>query len=295
VDVTAEATVTPIAQAVDVPFLAASIGEGSVNVVRTGARDYRDQASDLATAAPVSQLEVDVRLGSRHPLVTRDAWMLIDRATVNNRAPLMSGEQFGLLSVLKNLKQKIPARAETFSTVHTVTACSTSGVDPTTVVTVTPAIPLAGTTNAYLHQGYYMRVRQSAQPGVESGYVAPIFNNIGAGSDQLEFLNDDTDHTHVLPSDLAIERRNRESTAARYARPMLKWIDTDPADIWWEILTVHLAWPAERIGRGDMGHGARAGLPPRVEDIEPDDADAQGTAARHAATERRRRAVRGTI
>jgi hypothetical protein len=52
-------------------------------------------------------------------------------------------------------------------------------------------------------------------------------------------------------------------------------VDTDPADIWWEILTVHLLWPAERVGRGDMGHGARAGLPPRVEDIEPDDDDAQ--------------------
>jgi hypothetical protein len=274
VDVTAEATVTPIAQEIDVPFMAASIGEGSVNVMRTGARDFRDQASDLATSVPVSQLEVDVRLGSRHPRVTRDAWMLIDRATVNNRAPSAGAEQFGLLSVLKNLKQKIPARTETFSTVHTVTACSTSGVNPSTVVTVTPAIPLAGTTNAYLHQGYYMRVRQSAQPGVESGSVAPIFNNIGAGSDQLEFLNDDTDHTHVLPSDLAIGDVI-EIHSARYARPLLKWVDADPADIWWEILTVHLLWPAERIGRGDMGHGARAGLPPRVEDIEPDDDDAQ--------------------
>jgi hypothetical protein len=93
VDVTAEATVTPIAQEIDVPFMAASIGEGSVSVVRTGARDFRDQASDLATSVPVSQLEVDVRLGSRHPRVTRDAWMLIDRATVNNRAPSAGAEQ----------------------------------------------------------------------------------------------------------------------------------------------------------------------------------------------------------
>jgi hypothetical protein len=87
VDVTAEATVEPIAQEIDVPFLAASIGEGSVSVVRTGARDYRDQASDLATSAPVSALEVDVRLGSRNVVAPRDAWMLLDRATVNNRAP----------------------------------------------------------------------------------------------------------------------------------------------------------------------------------------------------------------
>jgi hypothetical protein len=66
-----------------------------------------------------------------------------------------------------------------------------------------------------------------------------------------------------------------EIHSARYERPTLTWLDTDPADIWWELLTVYLQWPAERIGRGDMGHGARAGLPPRVEDIEPGDDDAQ--------------------
>jgi hypothetical protein len=269
VDVTAEATVTPIAQEIDVPFMAASIGEGSVSVVRTGARDFRDQASDLATSAPVSQLEVDVRLGSRHPLVTRDAWMLIDRAAVNNRAPSAGAEQFGLLSVLKNLKQKIPARTETFSTVHTVTASVTSG-GSSTVVTVTPAIPLRWDAGAYTHQGYFMRVRQSHRRPVWRAATSRVFTNIGAGSTSSSFVPDHTQSCRTISR----WRRHRVHSA-RYARPLLKWVDADPADIWWEILTVHLLWPAERIGRGDMGHGARAGLPPRVEDIEPDDDDAQ--------------------
>jgi hypothetical protein len=265
VDVTAEATVEPIAQEIDVPFLAASIGEGSVSVVRTGARDYRDQASELATSTPVSQLEVDVRLGSRVSTVPRDSWMLIDRGTVNNRAPASGVEQFGLLSVLRNLKQKIPARAETFSTAHTVTACSSSAVgDTSTTLSVTPAIPFAATDGAYTNQGYFLRVRASSQVGVESGYVQIITGNT---SGNLLFVP-------ALPNNL-IAGDVVEIHSARYKRPTLTWIDTDLADIWWEILTLHLQWPAERIGRGDMGHGARAGLPPRVEDIEPGDADAQ--------------------
>jgi hypothetical protein len=265
VDVTAEATVEPIAQEIDVPFLTAGIGEGSVSVVRTGARDYRDQASDLATSAPVSALEVDVRLGSRLASVPRDAWMLLDRATVNNRAPSSGAEQFGMLSVLKNLKQKIPARTETFNTVHTVTASVTSG--GATKLTVTPAIPFAGIPGAYSNQGYFMRVRSSSVAGVTSGYVRIINGNDGTIPDHLTFVPE-------LPNDLA-NGDVIEIHSGRYERPLLKWEDTDFADIWWEILTIHGQQPAERIGRGDMGHGARAGLPPRVEDIEPGDEDAQ--------------------
>lgn len=265
VDVTAEATVDLIAQEIDVPFLAASIGQGNVSVVRTGARDYRDQASDLATSAPVSALEVDVRLGSRHPGVPRDAWMLIDRATVNNRVPSAGAEQFPLLSVLKNLKTKIPARAETFNTVHTVTGSVTSS--GSTVVSVTPAIPFSGVAGAYANQGYFMRVRSSSVAGVESGYVTVINSNSGAGFDKLGFVPE-------LPNDLA-NGDVIEVHSGRYARPLVTYEDADLADIWWDVLTLYLLQPAERIGRGDMGHGARAGLPPRVEDIEPGDDDAQ--------------------
>jgi hypothetical protein len=265
VDVTAEASVEPIAQEIDVPFLTAGIGEGSVTVVRTGVRDYRDQASDLATSAPVSALEVDVRLGSRLASVPRDAWMLLDRATVNNRAPSSGAEQFGMLSVLKNLKQKIPARTETFNTVHTVTASVTSG--GATKLTVTPAIPFAGIPGAYSNQGYFMRVRSSTVAGVTSGYVRVINGNDGTIPDHLTFVPE-------LPNDLA-NGDVIEIHSGRYERPLLKWEDADLADIWWEILTIHDQQPAERIGRGDMGHGARAGLPPRVEDIEPGDDDAQ--------------------
>jgi hypothetical protein len=112
-----------------------------------------------------------------------------------------------------------------------------------------------------------MRVRSSAVAGVESGYVRVINGNDGTIPDHLTFVPE-------LPNDLA-NGDVIEIHSGRYERPLLKWEDADLADIWWEILTIHLQQPAERIGRGDMGHGARAGLPPRVEDIEPDDDDAQ--------------------
>jgi hypothetical protein len=147
VDVTAEATVEPIAQEIDVPFLAASIGEGSVSVVRTGARDYRDQASDLATSHPVSALEVDVRLGSRHPLVPRSAWMLIDRGTVNNRAPSVGAEQFGLLSVLK--KPQAEDSGADRDVQHRAHRHGLGHEQRCDVVSVTPAIPFSGVPGAY--------------------------------------------------------------------------------------------------------------------------------------------------
>lgn len=272
VDVSAEATVQEIPQAIDVPWCAAGIGEGSVSIVRTGARDFRDAGSELATTAPVTQLEVDVRLGSRHPGVPRDAWLLLDRATVNNRTPSSGAEQFNLLSALRRTKRKVPARVETFNTLHTVTSCSTtSGF---TTLHVTPAIPLVGTVDAYLHQGYYMRVRSSAQPGVETGFVTTIYNNSGGGHDLLQFTDDATDNTQVLPNNL-VAGDVIEIHSARFARPIITWEDTDLADIWWEILTVWLDIPPEQIGRGDMGHGGRAGIPPRVDDIEPGDPTTQ--------------------
>jgi hypothetical protein len=262
VDVSAEATVTPIAQAIDVPFLAASIGEGSVSIVRTGARDYRDQASDLATTTSVSDLEVDVRLGSRHPLVPRSAWMLRDRATVNNRTPSSSAESFNLLSILKLLKQKIPQRQETFNELLTV-ASSVSDSTETVVVMTTP-IPDGAAIDAYLNQQYYIRVHDSDQPGVLTGLIAPIYNG---SSSSLVFQP-------PLPNDFA-PGDLLEIHSARYTQPVLSWKDADPADIWWEIFTVHCLVPPERIGRGDMGSGGRSGLPPRVTDRAPGDPESQ--------------------
>jgi hypothetical protein len=262
VDVSAEATVTPIAQAIDVPFLAASIGEGSVSIIRTGARDYRDQASDLATTVPVSDLEIDVRLGSRNAIAPRASWMLLDRATVNNRTPSSGSESFNLLSILKLLKQKIPQRVETFNELLTV-ATSVSGSGET-VVNMTTPIPDGANPDAYLDQHYYIRVHDSAQPGVQTGFVSEIENGTGTALVfEPELPND------FLAGDLL------EIHSARYTQPVLSWKDADPADVWWEIITVHCAVPPERIGRGDMGSGGRSGLPPKVTDRAPGDADTQ--------------------
>jgi hypothetical protein len=262
VDVSAEATVRPIAQEIDVPFLAAAIGEGSVSIVRTGARDYRDQASDLATTAPVSALEIDVRLGSRNVVAPRDAWMLLERAAVNNRTPSAGAEQFNLLSYRKLLKQKIPQRQETFNELLTVASSITSSGE--TVVVMTTPIPNGAGTDAYLDQHYYIRVHGSAQPGVLTGFVSEIYNG---SSSSLVFQPQ-------LPNDF-VAGDLLEIHSARYAQPVLSWKDADPADIWWEILTVHCLVPPERIGRGDMGAGGRSGLPPHVTDRAPGDAETQ--------------------
>ncbi|HVX39619.1 MAG TPA: hypothetical protein VHB25_08600 [Gemmatimonadaceae bacterium] len=258
IDVSAEAIVDPIAQQIDVPFLAAGIGEGSVTVLRTGQRDHRDPGSDLASRYAASQLEVDVRLGSRHPLVPRAAWLLGDRAFVNNRTPGASAEQFGLLSYLKILKQKIPVRTETVNTVHTVTAATPSGV------TVTPELPEIQGSNlahAYSGQGYYLRVRQSTQAGVGSGYLQTIDDN--TAPDTVTFIE-------AMPGTLAAGDVV-EVHSAQFAQIPLTWQDADPADVWWEILTVHCAVPPERIGRSDLAGAARSGMPPHVADRAPGD------------------------
>lgn len=262
-DASAEAIVDPLPQQVDVPFLAAGVGEGSVTLLRTGQRDYHDVASDLTAATAASQLEVEVRLGSRHPLVTRDKWLLTDRAFVNNREPAAAGEQFNLLSYLKLLKQKIPQRAETINTVHTVTAATT------TAVSVTPALPAVNGSNAAHAYGtpMYMRVRQSSQTGVSTGYVQTIDDNTGPNT--LAF-NAATPLPGTLVAGDVIEVHS-----GQYAQNPLIWQDADPADVWWEILTVHCAIPAERIGRADLGTAQRSGLPPRVTDRAPGDAVTQ--------------------
>src|SRR5581483_12246719 len=125
VDASAEAIVEPLAQQIEIPYLAAGIGEGAVTLVRTGRRDYHDVGSDLVAGAALPQLEVVTRLGSRHPRVPRDQWLTIDRALVNTRDPSPTGERLSLLSYLKLTKTQIPARQETINSVHTVTAATT--------------------------------------------------------------------------------------------------------------------------------------------------------------------------
>jgi hypothetical protein len=258
-DLSAESTVEPLSQEVALPFLAASIGEGSVSIVRAGRRDYRDVGSDLATATADTQLEVDVYLGSRHPAVTRKDWFHAARASVSSRQPTPTQEILSLLSMAKTLKRKIPGRVESINAVHTVTSASL------TQISVTPQ--LVGVTaagNEYDGRGYYLRVRKSTQTGIETGTVATIAGNTGLST--LDFVQ--LTGTLIAGDEIEVH-------SARYVQPSLSWANRDPADIWWEIFTLHLLVPSDRIGRSDVGTAGRAGLPPRVTDRAPGDAATQ--------------------
>jgi hypothetical protein len=266
VDLSAESTVTHMSQEVSVPFLQASVGEGSVAVVRTGRRDYHDPAADLAVAGPDTTLEADVYLGSRHPAIGRADWFHLARATVSNRHPTDTDETFSLLSIAKTLKRKIPERIESISSVHTVQA--TLPAPSTTQFRVSPALVGASPTgNEYDGKGYYIRVRKSAVAGVSTGTVWIISGNTGV--DLLDFGG-----SFALPAALAAGDVI-EVHSGTFVQPSLSWVDRDPADIWWDLLTVQRGIPSDRIGRADVGTTGRAGLPPRVTDRAPGDATTQ--------------------
>jgi hypothetical protein len=258
VDVSLEATAKLLPKEIGVPFLAGSVGEGSLKVIRTGERDYHDPGTELAANYPTTKLEADLYLGSRNPLVTRANWLLMDRASITNRQPTQTSETFTLLSYAKTLKRKIPALVESINSLHTITGTPTS-----IALAVSPALP--GTTiggNQYDNAKYYIRVRSATNPAAV-GYQQIIAGNTNTG--QLDF----DAGTAPLEFDL-VAGDVIEVHSGRYIQAALEWIDADPADVWWEILTVHLAVPSERIGRGDLGRAGRAGLPPTVVDREPD-------------------------
>jgi hypothetical protein len=261
-DVSLESNVGFLRHEVNVPFLAASIGEGNVRVLRTGRRDFGDVASTLGANYPTSRLEADLFLSSTHPSIGRDKWFLVDRALVTSRTPTPTSEAFPLLSPLKQLKRKIPARVEAISTVHVVQSGTTASA-----VIVLPALPLttAPSGNEYDNKKYYLRVRSSTQVGVETGNYFTIAGNTGTG--QLDF-------SPAMPGTL-IAGDVVEVHSGTFAQPLLEWIDEDPAVIWWEILTIHLGIPNVLIGRGDLGRAGRAGLPPKVTDRAPGDATTQ--------------------
>lgn len=267
VDVSLESQVTPLTQAIDVPYLTGAIGEGTLAIMRTGQRDYHDAGTELAVSAPSSQLEVDVYLGSRHPDAVRSTWCQIDRALVSNRQPTSTAEQYTTLSFLSTIKRAIPTRQETINAVLVVSAATA------TQVTVTGALPdTTSSGHEYNAQNYYMRVRQSSQAGVETGYVQTIGGSTGTG--HLDFGG--STGVPKLPGTL-ITDDTIEVHSAKYLQPVLSWIDQDPADIWWEILTVHCEVPPERIGRSGIGTTGRSGLPPTVTDRAPGDPTAQAS------------------
>lgn len=246
---------------VDVPLLKAAIGEGEMRVIKPGARDYQDPATDIASAKAPPTLEADVFLATDHPGVAREHWLHLNRATVSNRQPGLLEERFTLLSYLRRLKVKIPRRKETVNTVHRVLAGSTA-----LQLIVTPN--LIGTTtlgNEYDGAGYYIRVRKTASTTAPVGYLQQITGNTGV--DRLDFAD-------PLPDILAVNDEI-EVHSARFTQPVLSWVDADPADVWWELLTVHVGITPDRLGMAGLGRAKRSGLPPTVLERAPGDAATQ--------------------
>jgi hypothetical protein len=271
IEASVESTVDPMTQEVAIPFLTPSIGEGSITLVRTGRRDYRDLASDLATSGPDTQIECDIYLGSRHPQVGREDWFHTTRALVSTRQPSATNERLSLLSIAKKLKRNVPARIESINVAHTVV----SGPSPTTQqVRVSPALAGASTSgNEYDGRAYYIRVRKSAVPQLAPGSIFVISGNTGV--DKLDFTaNADPALSKELPAAFAVGDEI-EVHSGQYLQPALTWVNQDPADIWWELQTVHRGIPTDRIGRSDVGTTSRSGLPPKVTDRAPGDAVTQ--------------------
>lgn len=260
VDISAEATVEAIAHEIQLPYCQAGIGEGRVSIVRSGGRDYLDPPTQIATNYPLSKLEFDHYLGSSHPKITRDRWLLLERGAVTNREPGASSESLPVLSALKALKKKIPLRVETINTVHTVQAGTTTGQ-----VNVSPNLQSSPAAGDYLGKGYYMRVRSSSQAGVSSGFIQTIDSNASASA--LSF-------TTALPGTL-IAGDIIEVHSAQFIAPTVQWIDADPADVWLDLLTNYGAVPLERVGYGGSGQVSRSGMPPKVTDRAPGDATTQ--------------------
>lgn len=264
VDVSREMIVAPLSRDINVPFLAATVGDGSIRVLRTGRRDYRDAATTLGSTQPATKLEADIWLRSSHPNVTRDKWLRLDRAAVVDRAPDELGETFQLLSFLTMMQREIPLPQESINTVHTV-----QGSPSPTPLAFVVSPNLQGATvggSEYTGKNYYIRSRREPNapaPAVPEGAVALIAsqtnaNQINVNSGDLQTAPNAGDKFEVHSGTL---------NAGDFS-----YKDQDPADVWWAILTDKLQIPPERIG---LGHLPRGGKPPTVTDRAPGDAATQ--------------------
>jgi hypothetical protein len=266
-DVSVEAIPTMPTREISLPWPKASIPEGKLRVVRFGSRDYLDVGSVLGSTSATSRLEADIFLASRHPSITRDKWFRLERMMVSSRLPSATSEEFTLLSYAARLKRKIPQKAETLSSVHTVASSTTAQV---IVSTTPPSSALPGTTptgNEYDGKNYYMRVRSTSAANIPVGFVATIQGNagqVGLGTTGLDF-------TPSLPQAL-VAGDVIEVHSGVFATQVVSYTNADPADVWWDVLTNLLAIPPERIGIGALPRGGR---PPKVTDIAPGDVTTQ--------------------
>lgn len=258
IDVSLEAVVDPVEQAISVPFCEAMIGQGTVSIVRTGRRDFNDPGTAVAIAGAASAIEAEIMLASDHPDAVRSEWLTVTRAPASDRLPSATSERFTLLSVLKQLQAKIPARVETVNLVAKVVAASTASIALENV----DGSPIALPGLPYTGLNYYLRVRESSAAGIETGYIQTI--ETSTAPNLLGFVLVHLPGT-LNAGDIV------EIHSGLTAQPVLQWVDQDPADIWWELLTVQRSIPPDRIGRADLGIAGRSGLPPRVTDRAPGD------------------------
>lgn len=260
-DISVESILSLPSREIATPFLAASIPEASVKVLRIGSRDYLDVATSLGSSQSPPKLEAEIYLASRHPSITRDKWLRLEKMPVTNRNPSSSAEDFTLLSYGSKLKRKIPGKVETINTVHTVVA----GSDATKII-VSPNLlgPAPGDNTLYDGKHYYMRVQKTSGSGLPQGYTQEIQGNTGQA--QIDFSPN-------LPAAL-VTGDTIEVHSGIFNTQSINWVDYDPADVWWEIMTVYAnpPIPPERIGQGFLPRGGR---PPHVTDRAPGDAATQ--------------------
>jgi hypothetical protein len=260
-DISVESILSLPTREIATPFLAASIPEASVKVLRIGSRDYLDVATSLGSLQSPPKLEAEIYLASRHPSITRDKWLRLEKMPVTDRNPSSSDEDFTLLSYASKLKRKIPGKVETINTVHTVQV----GSDATKII-VSPNLlgPAPGDNTLYDGKHYYMRVQKTSGSGLPQGYTQEIQGNTGQA--QIDFSPN-------LPAALTTGD-TIEVHSGVFNTQSINWVDYDPADVWWEIMTLYAnpPIPPERIGQGFLPRGGR---PPHVTDRAPGDATTQ--------------------
>lgn len=260
VDVSVESIPELPTREIATPILQANIPESKLRVLRTGIRDYLDVATTIASKKPTTRLEADIFLASRHPAVTRDKWLRLERLTVSNRVPDEVSENFTLLSYASKLKRKIPAKRETINTVHKVTSADAA----LGWIRVTPALPGVGVSDntAYDAKGYYIRVRTTASAGIPLNFQAVVQGN--TGPNQLDFVGG------VLPAQLQVNDVIELHSGIVAIAP-IRIVDMDPADAW-DLVVNAAGIPPERVG---LGYLPRGGKPPRVTDRSPGDVATQ--------------------
>lgn len=263
VDLSYEAKPAFTAKALDLPFLKSSIGQLKLPMLRTGARDYSDQLTNLVSKGTgVTSLEADLYLASSHPAVPRSKWLLLERQSVVDRVPDPIGETFICNSYLQKYKKQIPTKVESISTTNIVRAGSSPNQTTPFQVQVDASTPLVGL--PYATKGYYIRVKSSG--AIPVGYTQVIDgSNTAAGGGLMTFGN-------ALPGVLA-DGDLVEVHSGIYSATPMQWNNVDPSTVWLQLLTTYLGIPNNRIGLA--GIGPFNGYPPTVAQRAPGDATTQ--------------------